>query len=111
MMKYLKLSEWKEGEITEYGFKVERGILTGGGGAWPIKNIRSIQSKEAPKSGFWEAIGWNSARTVTIMIDGQEIEILRVETSFFDNAETNHRKWQVCCQVVELVTQFMQKEA
>jgi hypothetical protein len=111
MMKYLKLDEWKEGEITEYGFKVERGILTGGSGAWPIKNISSIRAKEAPKSGFWETIGWNSARTVTIMIDGQEIEILRVENSVLDSAETHHLKFQVCSQVVHLVTEFMQKEA
>lgn len=109
-MEYLKLTDWKEGEITECGFKVECGILSGNRGAWPIKSIRSIQHKEAPTSGFWEAIGWSSASTVTIMIDGQEIEILRIEKSILDDAETNHRKWQVCSQVVYLVTEFMQKE-
>jgi len=109
-MKYLKLDEWKEGEITEYGFKVENGVLIGNGGAWSVKSIQSIRAKVASTSGFWEAIGWNYARIVTIMIDGQEIEILRVEGSILDSSEDRQLKWQACSQIVHLVTEFMQKE-
>ena len=110
MMKYLKLDEWKEGEITEYGFKVERGILTGNSGAWPIKSIRSIQCKEAPKSLLWDAIGWSSAHAGTTIIDGQEIEIMRLESSVLEGSDAKVFRWQMCSQVVGLVQQFMKQE-
>ena len=109
-MKYLKQSEWKEGEFTEYGFKVESGILTGNSGAWPIKSIRSIQCKEAPKSGLWETLGWSSTYCVSAIIDGQEIEIMRLESSVLEGSEAKLLRWQMCSQVVSLVQQFMKQD-
>lgn len=82
----------------------------GNGGAWPIKSIRSIQYKEAPTSGLLEAIGWSSAYCVVVIIDGQEIEILRLESSVLDGSEAKLLRWQMCRQVVNLVQQFMKKD-
>ena len=107
MEENLNISVWEEGEVTAYGFKVEEGVLSGNGGAWPIKNIGSIQCKEAEKSGFWESIGWGSAICVSVLIEGKEFIILRIEHGLFEGIDVWFEKWQKCNEVVDLVKHFM----
>ena len=111
MQEHLNKQRWKEGETTAYGFSVQDGLLTGGSSAWPIKKITAVHYNEATSSGLLGSLGWGKAMCVSIMMDGNEVEILRVESSPLDGEDARHLKWQMCNQVVNLIKSFLKEKS